>query len=199
MIRLVVFLILIFPSFQFASSKLISSVASESLSIYAGETGIRGLSDTLLYRPSALAINQIGEILIADTYNNRVVKKDANGHLQSVTPPDVMNSPYGCAFDSRSNLYICDYRNHMIHRLDLSSGTMRPFAGTGFKNSCGRGSFNGDGHEALKTSISFPHGIACDGLDNVYFSDSGNHRVRKIDFNTNVRYYFIPHTHSHKQ
>src|ERR1051326_2949692 len=45
-------------------------------------------------------------------------------------------------------------------------------------SSCG---YNGDGIAATQAEISFPQGLTVDAAGNLYFSDEGNNRVRKVD------------------
>jgi sugar lactone lactonase YvrE len=50
----------------------------------------------------------------------------------------------------------------------------------------GTGSFSGDNGQATSATIHGPHGIDIDSSGNVYFSDWGNHRVRKIIVSTGI-------------
>ncbi|QDU40033.1 Serine/threonine-protein kinase PknD [Maioricimonas rarisocia] len=42
-----------------------------------------------------------------------------------------MHRPHSIALDDRGNLYICDIGNHRVRRVDLKSGIITTFAGTG--------------------------------------------------------------------
>ncbi len=50
----------------------------------------------------------------------------------------------------------------------------------------GASSYSGDGGHATSATIYSPHGIDIDSSGNVYFSDCGNHRVRKITSLTGI-------------
>ncbi len=50
----------------------------------------------------------------------------------------------------------------------------------------GASSFSGDGGQATSATINAPAGIAIDSSNNVYISDYGNHRVRKITISTGI-------------
>ncbi len=50
----------------------------------------------------------------------------------------------------------------------------------------GTASYSGDNGQASSAAISAPHGIALDSSGNVYFSDMGNNRVRKITVSTGI-------------
>ena len=71
-------------------------------------------------------------------------------------------------------LYIADTGNHVIRRVRLSDGEISTVAGTG------RDGFGGDGGPAIEALLSQPSGIAVRGNE-IFISDTGNHRVRKID------------------
>lgn len=84
-----------------------------------------------------------------------------------------LNTPYGVAVDGTGSVYVADYGNHRIRKIDVA-GNITTIAGTG------TGTYSGDGGPATAADIQNPRGIAVDGAGNVYFSDYGNNRVRKI-------------------
>ncbi len=47
--------------------------------------------------------------------------------------------------------------------------------------------YTGDMGLATTAQIHTPHGVAADAAGNVYFTDYGNHRIRKIDVSGNIR------------
>jgi len=81
--------------------------------------------------------------------------------------------PLGVAGDAKGNLYIADEVHCRIRRVN-PSGAISTFAGTGI---CG---YSGDGGPAAAAMMSGPEGLAIDHLGNLFFSDPGNHRIRKI-------------------
>lgn len=83
------------------------------------------------------------------------------------------SSPTQVAADRRGNLYIADYANNRIRKMDRH-GVITAFAGTG------EAGFAGDGGPALQAKINFPHAITVTDNGTVYFTDTKNHRVRKI-------------------
>jgi sugar lactone lactonase YvrE len=83
-------------------------------------------------------------------------------------------SPYGIALDNIGNLYIADRDHNRIRKMN-NSGIITTIAGTGSSV------FNGDNIAATSANISIPLGITSDASGNIYFSDRGNNRVRKID------------------
>ncbi len=75
------------------------------------------------------------------------------------------------------NLYIGDRGNHRIRRVDLATGTITTLAGTGVSG------FGGDGGPATAAQINSPMGLAI-GSGNLYFGDTTNQRVRRVDLAT---------------
>ncbi len=82
-------------------------------------------------------------------------------------PIDAILAPNG-------DVIISDATNCRIRRVD-TAGRISTVVGTGL---CG---FSGDGGMATKAQINFPWGLALDAKGNLYFSDSGNGRVRRVD------------------
>lgn len=82
--------------------------------------------------------------------------------------------PSAIAYDSAGNLYIAETQRHAIRRVD-ALGNITSFAGDGTQG------FSGDGGPAAAAQLNSPQGVAVDGGGNVYISDSGNNRVRRVD------------------
>jgi len=85
-----------------------------------------------------------------------------------------MGSPYGVAADAAGNVYIVDYFNNVIRKVD-PSGIITTVAGTGTAG------FSGDGGPATEAQLNGPRGVTLDGAGNIYIADKFNERIRKID------------------
>ena len=85
-----------------------------------------------------------------------------------------LRGPAGVAVDGAGNLFIADSFNDRIRKVD-SAGVITTVAGTG------RTGFGGDGGPAVNARLSRPSGVAVDGAGNLFFADSGNDRIRKVD------------------
>ena len=81
----------------------------------------------------------------------------------------------GMATDSAGNLYISDAGLNRIRRVDIVTGVITNYAGTGVRG------YSGDGGPATSATLSFPYGLAFDSQDNLYVADAGNNVIRKID------------------
>jgi sugar lactone lactonase YvrE len=78
-----------------------------------------------------------------------------------------------------SQLYIADTENHRIRVVDLDSGTISAFAGTGEPG------YAGDGGAATSAQLNYPRDIAIDPVDGLlYVADTENHVIRAIDLDS---------------
>ena len=87
--------------------------------------------------------------------------------------------PSGVAADRDGNVYIADFFGQRIRRVD-STGTITTLAGVGEPG------YGGDGGPAAKARLNFPSGVAVDYADNVYITDTGNHRIRRVETKGNI-------------
>jgi len=79
----------------------------------------------------------------------------------------------GITFDASGNLYIGD--GFSAIRMVNSMGIISTIAGTGADG------YSGDGGPATSAKLHIPFGLAFDAYGNLYFTDSQNYCVRKID------------------
>src|SRR4030095_1692312 len=79
-----------------------------------------------------------------------------------------------------THLFIAELIGHRVRKVDLSTGTISPFAGIGTPG------FSGDNNPATQAQLNRPAGLAFDSVGNVYISDSVNHRIRKVDPSGNI-------------
>jgi sugar lactone lactonase YvrE len=87
-----------------------------------------------------------------------------------------LNLPQGVAVDALGNIYIVDWNNNVIRKVN-SRGIITTIAGNGTLG------FSGDGNAATSAQLHHPHGVAVDGAGNLYIADTVNYRIRKVDAN----------------
>jgi sugar lactone lactonase YvrE len=134
-----------------------------------GETTVTGVG------LGALAVLDPGNIYTVAGDGDWIYRGD--GVLAVLSP---IFLPMGVVADTVGNVYLSDSNNNRIRRVDAVTGTMSTVAGNGTLG------FNGDRGLATAAMVSTPAGITMDGAGNIYFADTGNHVVRRIDAITRV-------------
>lgn len=86
----------------------------------------------------------------------------------------------GLAVDSKGDLHIVDKGSNRIRKIDSRTGVISTVAGV-----CRYG-YDGDDKPAVKAMLHAPEAVVFDRDDNMYISDTMNHRVRKVDAATGV-------------
>ncbi|MEU0936726.1 hypothetical protein [Embleya sp. NPDC005971] len=122
--------------------------------------------------PLGLAVDDAGNLYIADQTSHRVRKVGTTGVLTTVDNPG-SRSPSDVAVDADGNLYIAEYGTNSVTRVD-AKGVVTTLAG-GVKPGP-----SGDGGPATAAWVPAPMGVAVDGGGNVYIAEFGG-RVRKVD------------------
>lgn len=87
-------------------------------------------------------------------------------------------APHGVALDISGNVFIADPANNRIRRVDGATGTISTFAGTGTAGS------SGDGGPASAAELNGPRDVAVDSDGDVFFADTANNEIRRIDHST---------------
>jgi len=84
------------------------------------------------------------------------------------------------AVDGAGNLFIADAGNARIRKVAAGTGIISTVAGNG------SGGFSGDGGPATSASLPDPAGVAVDASGNLFISELGNRRIRKVDAGTGI-------------
>jgi sugar lactone lactonase YvrE len=182
-----------------AANRVYHTEPTGTISIVAGngEGGLGGdagpATKANLYCPGGLAFDPAGDLFIVDTANNRIRKVDVAGVITTVAGSGpggwekggfggdggpataaLLGLPTNIAIDTKGDLFFSDRANDRIRRVD-AQGIVSTIVGDGIAG------FSGDGGPARKARIDGPAGIAVDSAGNVYFADSNNNRIRRID------------------
>lgn len=140
-------------------------------------------------QPSGLAMNASGILYIADTGNN-VIRQVAGGIINTFAGNNVPGyagdtqaasvaeflDPTDVAVDGSGNVYIADTGNSIIREVTISNGIINTVAG---EQSLGSG-YAGDGGLATVAELWLPYGVAVDSSGNIYISEYGDSRIRKV-------------------
>ncbi|PJA78412.1 MAG: hypothetical protein CO149_04185 [Nitrospirae bacterium CG_4_9_14_3_um_filter_51_5] len=168
-------------------SGVITTVAGTGESGYTGDG--RPAVESALAGPSGLALDQDGNLYIADTFNGRIRMLDHHTGLLSTVAGNgaefryergvneqsqALARPYGIAITPQQSVLITDSDHHLLRKWDAKKQAMTLVAGNG------QSAWAGDGGLASASSLSFPFGVAVDGLGNIAIADTFNHRIRYI-------------------
>lgn len=142
-----------------------------------------------LNRPAGICMNAAGVTFIADCQNNRIRKIDVAGNISTIAGTGVagysgdggtaitakINHPMGIATDAAGNVFFADFNNNVVRKINLA-GTITTIAGNGTAG------FAGDGGPAAAPAceLNSPVAVFVDGGNNIYISDNGNQRIRRI-------------------
>ena len=91
-----------------------------------------------------------------------------------------LNMPVGVCYDPAGNLFIADYVNNRVVRVDAVTGILTLVAGIGTYAT------SGDGGPAALAAVNGPLNVIMDAAGNLYISEYGGHRVRKVDMQTGI-------------
>jgi hypothetical protein len=137
-------------------------------------------------QPHGVAVDNSGNIYVADTYNFTIRKITSNGVVTTIAgqPGDYGSDngpatggaqflyPFGVAVDSSTNIYVADTGNNMIREITNATSMVGTLAGN-----LTAGTNNGSGASAQFDS---PYALATDGAGNVYVADTDNSLIRFI-------------------
>jgi sugar lactone lactonase YvrE len=145
--------------------------------------------------PYGLVIGPDGALYWADFGSNRVLSLNLNTRKISVVAGTgagaysgdggparaaALRAPHEVRFDSKGDIYVAERDNHVVRKINMKSGMISTFAGTGVRG------FSGDGGPANQAQLAQPHSIALDKNDNVFICDIVNNRVRRVDGKTGI-------------
>ncbi len=111
-----------------------------------------------LFQPVGIAVDGAGDVIIADTYNNRVVKLPAGGGKLTTIGTGIA-TPVGVTVDGVGNVFITEGNGQdFIWKVSAENGAQT----------------------AVGSGLSYPYGVAVDGAGDVYIADTYNNRIVKV-------------------
>jgi RHS repeat-associated protein len=170
-----------------ASTGKISTVAGNGSCSYF-ETGGQATSAPVC-NPRGVAVDASGNIYIAETGDNRILKVTTSTGIITTVAGDAtlpggysgdgnqaigarLNSPTGVAVDTSGNIDIVDKGNNRIRMVSASTGTISTVAGNGTMD------YSGDGGVATSAELKSLGSVAVDALGNIYIAD--DNRIRAV-------------------
>jgi len=138
----------------------------------------------------AIQVDTDGDVYICQRFNPAIRKIDTkSGVITTVAgtgypgsgkdgvlaTKSAMIEPNDCALDGKGGLLIADVQDQKIRRLDLKTGLIHAFAGTGEM------AHTGDGELAVNASIFGARAVCVDKRGNTYLCERGGNTIRQID------------------
>lgn len=146
--------------------------------------------------PNFLSFDPSGRLLIADTGDYTVKRINSDGTIQTIAGLGILGvgqgyqlvfggpatgtllgTPRKAVADTKGNIYISDDYASVVY-IVTPDGNLNVFAGQ-----VGVYQFGGDNIAATSSSFVKPQGLALDSSGNLYVSDPGDNRIRKISTN----------------
>lgn len=158
-------------------------------SLFAG-SGLEGFTDgsnsaAQFSFPAHMAFDNEGNLLVADQFNHSIRKIDKDSNVTTVAGTGVagdvvgdvsiaqFNGPSSVTVDKEGNIYVADFGNHKIKKIDLN-GNVTTVAGST--------SGNVDGDVSIAKFYG-PSDLLFDSKGNLFIADQYNWKLRKIDKN----------------
>jgi hypothetical protein len=184
----------------------------------AGFSGDGGPAvDARLHRPTGVALDAAGNVLISDSFNERIrvlAAKTGTFYGQAMTAGDIytvagngtqgfsgdggpataaeLNTPLRTTVDAAGNMVISDSFNQRIRVLAVKTGTFygRAMTAGDIYTIAGNGTagFSGDGGPATATGLYKPLRVIVDAAGNLVFCDERDNRIRVVPVKTGTFY-----------
>ena len=155
---------------------------------YSGDGGMATRAE--LNEPYEIRFDRQGNIYFVEMNNHIVRRVDFKtkiistiaGTSQSGFSGDdgaatkaTLNQPHSIQFDTRGDLFICDIGNHRIRKVNMKTGIISTFAGTGEHTA------TTDGARILGTALNGPRAIDFDKEGNLWLALREGNAVYKLD------------------
>ncbi len=183
---------------RIVTNGIINTIAGNGTYGFSGDGG-PALSAELSY-PWAAGYDAKGNLYILDAFNNRVRMVDTNGNISTVVGSGAtgcgaggfsgdggpatsatLNCPLGLDVDAAGDLFISDYYNFVIRKVDGTTHIITTIAGTP-----GTPGYSGDGGPATVATIAYADRVSVNAAGNLFISDSGNNVIRRVDAATGI-------------
>ncbi len=176
---------------KISTSGIITSIAGNGIAGFGGDGGLAIFAK--LNNPTGIDIDLSGNIYIADQNNHRIRKINSAGIITTIAGIGTagysgdgglavtakLDTPDEVTVDASGNIYIAEYMNDVIRKIN-TSGIITTIAGTGTFG------FSGDGGLATSAQLNGAYGLAVNPQGDIYITDSYNNRVRKLSNVTGI-------------
>ncbi|HWY98094.1 MAG TPA: T9SS type A sorting domain-containing protein [Bacteroidia bacterium] len=167
------------------SSGIITTIAGNGTGGFSGDGGPATNAELNLLH--GVALDDSGNVFIADSYNYRIRKVDTKGIITTCAGNGIagysgdggpatsaeLNVPTGVTIVN-GHVYIGDYANSRV-RVVSPTGTISTIAGNGTAG------FSGDWGPPTLAELNYAFSVVRDAAGSIYIADDGNNRVREIN------------------
>jgi len=168
------------------STGIINTMAGDGTIAYSGDGNQATAAGC---DPFGLSLDDSNNLYLADFMNNRIRKIAlSTGIINTVVGTGIsgysgdggqataaeLNKPIDVKTDVSGNIYIADWSNNRIRKINKSTGIITTLAGNGISG------YSGDGGQATAAEMQTPDGLAIDSSDDVYIADGHYSVIRKI-------------------
>ena len=164
----------------------LTTIAGNGVMDHSGDGGLA--VNASIKASEGIVVDSNGTIYFSEFNGNCIRKIDPQGIITTIAGPGnyvdlndggpAINAsifgPESLALDRNGNLYIAEQGHQRIRKIN-AQGIISTVAGNGIQG------FSGDGGLATNATLNNPNGICLDDSGNIYFTDWGNYRVRKIN------------------
>lgn len=174
-----------------AATGVIRTIAGTGQAGFSGDGGPGEKAQ--LREPNGVALDARGNIYITDVADQRVRvlalstgvittfcgtgRKEQTGDGGSYRQASLLG-PRAIAVGPDGTVYICEREGNCVRRVNLTTGVIERYAGTGAKG------YAGDGGPASRATFNGPKEMKVDAAGNVFVVDTENHAIRRIDART---------------
>ena len=178
---------------RIAKDGTISTIAGTGTKGYTGDGG--PALEATFNQPHEIRFDAAGNLYVADMVNNAIRRIDAKTHIITTLAGNgqrgysgdggpakdaVFSSPHSLQFGPDGSLYICDVNNNAIRRIDLKTGLIHAFAGTG------KPGLTPDGAPIAGTPLRAPRSIDFDRAGNLWLATREGNQVFRFDLKAGI-------------
>jgi DNA-binding beta-propeller fold protein YncE len=154
-----------------ARTSVISTIAGTGEAGFAGDGG--PATSAQMNQPYGIVIDRAGNIYVADRLNKRV--RRIAGGSGVISTLAALVEPNGLALDrDHHRLFISDVADHRVQVVDLASGAISVFAGTG------EAKHDGDGGPATVAGVFGARAVALAPDDSLYVLERQGSSLRRV-------------------
>jgi sugar lactone lactonase YvrE len=140
---------------------LLLALTAPAARAHAQGPGITIRSDIGLSGPEGVAVDARGNIFVADTNNDRIVKLSSSGHVLATWSVEDFSAPANIAVDRGGNVYVLDTENATVYKFSNNGELITSWP------------------VASPYTEAAPVALAIGGHDNVFVADSDDDEIYK--------------------